>query len=164
MTKIAIAFLVVLSGVAAAEESPGAQIKRLSSVTWDPQSGKLSWVVQSGTDGGAGFAPSSEEHYEIAPKEAIMASAGQKREFTNQQAVLLGDLLHALSSYCVASTIWWYRAEKPSPSDGKPATTTPSAPAAPKPAETPDTAPHKVTEPQNLKMPLMSPYVQQVAP
>jgi len=162
MKKRAIAFFVVLASVAVADDSPAAQIKRLSSVTWDPQTGKLSWVVQTGTESTAGFAPASEEHYEIASKEAIMTSAGQQREFTNQQA--LGDLLHALSTYCVASTIWWYRGENPPRPDGKPTAPTPSGPGAAKPGEVPDTTPHKVAEPPNLKMPLLSPRVQQVAP
>ena len=163
MMKTVIAFLVVLANVGVAEDSPAAQVKRLSSVTWDPQTGRLSWVVQGGVEGTGGFAPSSEEHYEIAPNEAIMTSAGQKREFTNQEAKWLGDLLHALSTYCVASTIWWYRGENPPP-DGKPAAIPPPDPKAPKPNGTPDTAPHRVTEPQNMKMPLVGPQVHQVAP
>ena len=164
MKKTAIAFFVVLTSIAIADDSPAVQLKRLSSVTWDPQTGKLSWVVQTGTEGTGGFAPASEEHYEIAPKEAIMTSAGEKREFTDQQATWLGNLLHALSTYCVASTIWWYRGENPPPPDGKPTTSPPSVPEAPKPGGSPDTAPHKVTEPQNLKMPLMSPHAQPIVP
>ena len=162
--KTAIAFFVVLTGMAIADDSPAVQIKRLSSLTWDPQTGKLSWVVQTGTMGTAGFAPSSEEQYEIAPKEAIMTSAGQQRGFTNQQAVLLENLLHALSRYCVASTIWWYRGENsPPPTDDKPITSPPSAPEAPKPGGPANSAPQKATEPQKLEMPPMRPGVQPVA-
>ena len=164
MQKTAIVICAVLASIAMADDSPAAKIKRLASVTWDPQTGKLSWVVQTGTEGTGSFASSSEEHFEIAPKEATMTSAGQQRGFTNQEAEWLGNLLHALSTYCVASTIWWYRAENPPSPDGKPTTAPPAAPDAPKPGGTPDTTPHKVTEPQNLKMPLTSPHIQQVAP
>jgi hypothetical protein len=164
MTKTVIAFLVVLAGAGVADDSQPAQVKRLASVTWDPQVGKLSWVVQSGKEGTAGFEPSSEEHYEFAPKEGIMTSGGQKREFTDQQGTGLADLLHALSTYCVASTIWWYRGENPPTPDGKPTTAPPSNPEGLKPGETPDTAPHKVTQPRNLKMPLLSPQAQPLVP
>ena len=164
MKKTAIAFFFVLAGVAIADDSAAVQLKRLASLTWDPQTGKLSWVVQTGTEGAAGFAASSEERYEIAPKEAIMTSAGQKREFTDQQATWLGNLLHALSTYCVASTIWWYRGGNPPPPDGKPVTSPPSTPEAPKPGGTTDTAPQKVAEPQNLKMPFMRPHTQPFVP
>jgi hypothetical protein len=164
MTKAMIAFLIVFASVSIADDSPPAQVKRLSSVTWDPQIGKLSWVVQSGTEGTAGFEPSSEEHYEFAPKEGIMTSGGEKREFTDQQGTGLADLLHALSTYCVASTIWWYRGETPPAPDGKPTTSPPSKPEAPKPAENPDTAPHKVTQPRNMKMPLLRPLAQPLVP
>ena len=163
MKKTLIGFFLVLASMAIADDGPAAQIKRLASVTWDPQTGRLSWVVQTGTDGTAGFSPSSEEHYEIAPNEAIMTSAGEKRDFTDKEAARLGNLLHALSTYCVASTIWWYHGQNPSP-DGKPAISPHSDPGKTNPSGGPDTTPHKVTEPQNLKMPLAGPQVLQVVP
>lgn len=168
MTKSVIALIFAVVGVAAADDGASVeQVKRLSSVTWDPQTGRLSWVIQSGTEGTAGFVPSAEEHYEVAPKEGVMtsSSSGEKREFANEQATWIGDLLHALSAYCAASTIWWYRGATPASPEGKPTTAPHSDPEAPKPGGTLDTAPHKVTEPQNLRMPLMNPSTsQKVAP
>jgi hypothetical protein len=165
MMKTVIALIFAVVSVATADDGPAVQVKRVSSVTWDPQTGRLSWVVQSGTEGTDGFAPVSEEHYEIASKESVMTSSGEKREFTSEQVTWAGDLLRALTAYCAASTIWWYRGGTLPPSDDKPTTSPRSDPEGPKSGGTPDTAPHKVTEPQNLKTPLMSPQASpRVAP
>ena len=53
-----------------------------------------------------GFLASAEEHYEVSPNEAVMIVQGQKRAFTAQEATWVGNLLHVLTGYCIASTFW----------------------------------------------------------
>src|SRR5215469_4975561 len=86
----------------------GTAVKRIGSITWNAEAGKLEWVVQSGTMRDGNFVPSSEEtHYEITPEQAMMAFQGQQRGFTDQEAAWLQGLLHVLSVYCAESTVWW---------------------------------------------------------
>ena len=83
------------------------QVKRLGSVTWDLDAHKLVWVVQKGTMVDDEFVPASEERYEISPDEATMATAGETRGFSGQEAVSLHKLLDTLSLYCAESVVWW---------------------------------------------------------
>jgi hypothetical protein len=122
-------------------------------LTWDIQTGKLAWVVQTGQERNDEFLSSSEEHYEISPDDAVMAVKGEKRGFTAQEARWLGKLLHVLTGYCIASTFWWHRGEALPPAEGKPTqtppATPPSNPGGSKPAQAPDGAPVKVVEPDD---------------
>jgi hypothetical protein len=141
--------------VAADGLADGTPVKRVASVTWNIQSGKLEWVVQSGTEKNGEFAPSSEEtHYEITPEEAMMAFQGQQRGFTDQEAEWLQGLLHVLTIYCAESTIWWDQGLGAPLDHGKPA----GPPPADKSGE-PDTAPHKVVSPPLRKAPGSVPLV-----
>lgn len=86
----------------------GTAVKRVGSITWNGQTGKLEWSVQSGVMRDGKFDPSSEEaHYEITPEQAMMAFEGKQRGFTDQEATWLQGLLHVLTVYCAESTMWW---------------------------------------------------------
>ncbi len=95
--------------------------KRLKSVTWDLNTHKLVWVVESGEAGSNGdFAAKTSERYEITPDEAVMAVKDEKRGFTEQEAASLHRLLDTLSLYCVESVVWWDRGEgDPIDKDGR---------------------------------------------
>jgi hypothetical protein len=127
-------------------QQPDTPAKRIASVNWNIQSGKLEWVVQSGVEHNGQFVPSSkEEHYQIAPEEAKMVFQGQQRGFTTQEADWLQSLLHVLTVYCAESTIWWEQGKGiPLDDHGKPLN--PGQPSAPPAGHTDglDTAPHKV--------------------
>ncbi|HEY7387209.1 MAG TPA: hypothetical protein VH640_01790 [Bryobacteraceae bacterium] len=129
--------------------------KRISSIKWDTQTGKLEWVVQSGVERNGQFVPSSqEERYEITPEQAMMAFQGQQRGFTTQEADWLQQLLHVLTVYCAESTVWWAEGQgTPLDSHGKPLEH--SQPPADKPAksDSSDTAPHKVQYSPERKVP-----------
>jgi hypothetical protein len=100
----------------------GKAVKRIASVTWNAQAGKLEWVVQTGVMRDGHFVPSSEDtHYEITPQQAIMAFQGQQRGFTDQEAAWLQGLLHVLTVYCAESTVWWDQGSGAPPDHGKPA-------------------------------------------
>lgn len=83
------------------------EVKRLGSVTWDLEAHKLVWVVQKGAMVEGKFVPASEQRYEIAPDDAVMAVAEEARGFDGDEAVSLHRLLDVLSLYCAESVVWW---------------------------------------------------------
>jgi hypothetical protein len=85
---------------------PG-EVKRLGSLTWDLDAHRLVWVVQKGTMVDGKFVPSSEQKYEIAPDDAVMAVEEEARGFDGDEAISLHKLLDVLSLYCAESVVWW---------------------------------------------------------
>jgi hypothetical protein len=129
--------------------------KRVSSINWNTQTGKLEWVVQSGVEHDGQFVPTSQEdHYEITPEQARMAAQGQQRGFTTEEAEWLGNVLHILTIYCAESTVWWEQGQGiPLDSHGKPLNPEqPSKPPAAQPDDQ-DTGPHKVLDQPERKVP-----------
>ncbi len=87
---------------------PGNQpVKRLNTVTWDLETHKLVWTVQSGSEVDGKFVPGSTQKYEISPDDAVMAFSNEKRGFTEEEAQSLSHLLDVLSLYCAESVVWW---------------------------------------------------------
>lgn len=103
------ALLLTLSAVAVvwAQDKPADEAKRLESVTWDLNTHKLVWVVQTGKQVDGEFIPSSSARYEVSPDEASMHFAEETRGFTAEEAASLHHLLDVLSLYCAESTDWW---------------------------------------------------------
>jgi hypothetical protein len=88
------------------ETQPG-MVKKLGSVTWNPEAHKLSWVIQKGTLQNGEFVSDSEERFEISPDEATMGNTSERRSFDDKEAVSLHRLLDVLSLYCAESVVWW---------------------------------------------------------
>jgi len=127
--------------------------KRVKSVTWDLQNQKLVWIVEDGTAKNGNFTPSSEERYEITPKDHAMAFQGEHRAFTSDEGTWLQHLLDILTMYCAESTVWWLDGQgepqqgEPSSKDGGP-TANPHA----TPPDHPDNAPNHDTAPKRIKI------------
>ena len=124
-------------------------MKRLNSVTWDLESHKLVWVVESGSEVDGKFVPASTQRYEISPDDAVMAFANEKRGFTEQEAQSLSHLLDVLSLYCAESVVWW--------DQGMGDPIDPDAPAAKpqrhSPPDIPPASPKKVDQPPQKPAP-----------
>ncbi len=88
-------------------DSDNQPMKRLNSVTWNLETHKLVWVVQSGSEVDGKFVAGSSQKYEISPDDAVMAFSDEKRGFTEEEAQSLSRLLDVLSMYCAESVIWW---------------------------------------------------------
>jgi hypothetical protein len=156
-TALTLFFFLATSAVA---QQQAIHVKRVVSVTWDSQSGKLVWVVQDGQEQNSEFAGSSEERYEISPKEAVMAAEGQQRKFTDTDVTRLWSLLRLLTLYCVESTMWWETGQGVPLDHEKPTDQPPSDQSVPKPTTRPDMAPTKVMdEPQYHRVPGLIPFV-----
>jgi hypothetical protein len=89
------------------EKQPPEEVKRLGSLTWNPDSHKLIWVVQKGSMVNGEFVPTGEQKYEITPDDAVMSVAQEQRGFDNDEATTLHHLLDVLSLYCAESVVWW---------------------------------------------------------
>jgi hypothetical protein len=108
---LAVLFL-SLAALSCAEDQRTPEKKRLESVTWDLKAHRLTWTIQKGTEGKEGeFQVKSTERYEIAPDEAVMLFAEEKRGFTKDEARALHRLLDTLSQYCAESVVWWDKGE-----------------------------------------------------
>ncbi len=118
-------------------------MKRLNSVTWNLETHKLVWVVQSGSQVDGKFVPSSTQKYEISPDDAVMAYSDEKRGFTEKEAESLSHLLDVLSLYCAESVVWWDQGmgdpidQDTTPSSKPQHKTKPDAPVTPKKVEHP---------------------------
>lgn len=93
--------------LAMAQDKAPETVKRLSSVTWDLNTHKLVWVVQTGTEVNGEFVPKASSKYEVSPDDANMKFADETRGFTAEEAASLHHLLDVLSLYCAESTEWW---------------------------------------------------------
>jgi hypothetical protein len=93
--------------------------KKLGALTWDPDTRKLAWTVETGSMVEGKFVAASKKRYEITPDDATMATATEKRSFDNDEAVALHHLLDILSLYCAESAVWWDQGPG-SPTDSKP--------------------------------------------
>lgn len=130
----------LFAALAIAQEQAPETVKRLDSVTWDLNTHKLVWVVQTGKQVGGEFVPDSSSRYEVSPDEATMASVEEKRGFTEEEAASLHHLLDVLSLYCAESTVWWEKGE--GTPMGKPTERKTTAPSQPGPK------PVRVNQPQ----------------
>ena len=88
-------------------ELPAADRRRLESVTWDPVSHVLRWVVSSGAMHGENYKPVSHQEYEIRIDEATMRFSDETRHFSKREAESVRQVLNMLASYATESTIWW---------------------------------------------------------
>jgi len=152
--RTALALCLLFATSAWAENGPNGpaiQVKRVATLTWDLETGKLTWVVQTRAEDSPEFPAASNEKYEISPKDATMTFNGESRPFTSQEAKWLENLLHVLTGYCVASTIWWHGGQAlPDPDNPAPAPSQPDQ-TAPKPTKAPGDHPVKVVTPQSDK-------------
>jgi hypothetical protein len=129
-----------------APDAPSKQVKKLGTVTWHPDTHKLSWVVQKGTMVNGQFVSNSEERYEVSPEDAFMAYGEEHRGIDSDEAVSLHRLLDTLALYCAQSTVWWDQGQGVRlPKGGKPSETKqPSQP--PRTEPTTDPKPTRVAE------------------
>lgn len=152
--KTALVMLLSLASLGMAQEQQPDVAKRLQSVTWDLNTHKLVWVVETGKKVNGEFVADSSDKYEVSPDDAVMAFSNEKRAFGEDEAASLHHLLDVLSLYCAESVVWWDQGE------GVPVPTDSVAPPAKQPDKTnakpdkktgPDGKPVKVDQPAPKK-------------
>jgi hypothetical protein len=121
-------------------------VRRLESITWNPVTGELSWVVASWDSLEIGEQPTSRDTYSMAIDRAIMKFHGEDRKFDPVEAKHVRSLMDLLSVYAVESTVWWDqgKGEKTTdapPSNKEPGNKEPGNKDATPPKTTPKSAP-----------------------
>jgi hypothetical protein len=88
---------------------------RLETVTWNPQTEELSWVVSIHNIAGDDGHPAVQQKYTIRIDGAVMSYKGEDRHFDPAEARRVVELMNVISSYAVESTIWWTDGEDEKP-------------------------------------------------
>lgn len=90
------------------QAQPETGTRRLESVVWNPVSHELTWVVSRGEErNGNGYAPSSQDKFQINLDNATMTFNSEVRRFSEEEAANVRMLMDLISKYAVDSTIWW---------------------------------------------------------
>jgi hypothetical protein len=84
-------------------------IKKLETVTWNPQTAELSWVISVWDPAFSQDQPKAQETYTIHVDSAMMNFQGEGRQFDTEEALRMEVLMDIVSSYIVDSTAWWAR-------------------------------------------------------
>jgi len=109
--KTVLVIMLSLGALGWAQDQKPEQTKRLKTVTWDLNTHKLVWVVETGRKVDGEFVADSTAKYEVSPDDAQMIFADQKRSFGEDEAASLHHLLDVLSLYCAESVVWWDQGE-----------------------------------------------------
>jgi hypothetical protein len=90
-------------------EAPGegASLRRLETVTWNPVTDELTWVVSAGTKSAGVYNPATKETYLIQLESATMKLKGEGRLFSRDEADSVHMLMDLIAKYAVESTVWW---------------------------------------------------------
>jgi hypothetical protein len=89
------------------ERGANPKLRRLESVTWNPVSDELTWVVSTGDKAAGPYQPAVKETYHIQMDSATMTVSGEGRHFSQEEAENVQVLMDLLSKYAIDSTIWW---------------------------------------------------------
>ncbi len=90
---------------------PQIRLRRLESVTWNPVTEELTWVVSTADPASDVYKPGVKQTYVIHMDQATMNFNGSARRFDRHEAEQVYALLDVLSRYTVESTIWWEHGE-----------------------------------------------------
>jgi hypothetical protein len=145
--RTALALLLSFAAVSWGQELKQKGSKRLSSVTWDLMTHRLTWDVQTGREVNGEFRAESTAHYEISPDDAVMQVLNERRGFAAAEAKSLHRLLDTLSLYCAESAVWWDQGQGEKLEEGKPG----GKPAPRKPPAAPEPKRERVSRPEPEK-------------
>jgi len=91
------------------QSTPGTtqQLRRIESVTWNPVTDELTWVVSAGVSSSGSYKRETSMTYLIHLGSATMVFNGQRRRFDADEADNVRKLIDVLGLYAAESTIWW---------------------------------------------------------
>jgi hypothetical protein len=81
--------------------------RRLETVTWNPTTCELTWVVSEGNTSAGAYLPLARETYLVHVDAAVMQFNGEGRRFSQEEAQHVHTFMDILSQYAIGSTIWW---------------------------------------------------------
>ena len=124
---------------------------RLESITWNPQTQELSWVISIRDLASDKSQPAVQQKYTIHMDAAVMSFEGEDRHFDPDEARRVGKLMDFISTYTVESTLWWSngQGEQPNGKDGTKPGPKDKGTDKPKPAPPPARVPVGVVRPES---------------
>ena len=81
--------------------------RRLETVTWNPTTCELTWVVSEGNTSAGAYLPLARATYLVHVDAAVMQFNGEGRRFSQEEAQNVHTFMDILSQYAIGSTIWW---------------------------------------------------------
>jgi hypothetical protein len=81
--------------------------RRLETVTWNPTTRELTWVVSEGNTSTGTYLSLTRATYLIHLDAAVMQFNGEGRRFSQEEAQNVQTFMDVLSEYAIRSTIWW---------------------------------------------------------
>jgi hypothetical protein len=94
-------------------DKPGAngnvevKLRRLESITWNPVTQELTWVLSTGELNSNGYSPTKKQSYVMRMDAATMSVQGEARHFDPEEADQVGKVMDLICRYALESTLWW---------------------------------------------------------
>jgi hypothetical protein len=83
--------------------------RRLESVSWNPVSAELTWMLSVWDPAISTEQPAGQERYVIHLDKAVMEFKEESRGFDTDEAKRVRSLMDLISRYALESTVWWGR-------------------------------------------------------
>jgi hypothetical protein len=83
--------------------------RRLESVSWNPVSAELTWMLSVWDPAISTEQPAGQERYVIHLDKAVMEFKQESRGFDSEEAKRVRSLMDLISRYALESTVWWGR-------------------------------------------------------
>jgi hypothetical protein len=83
--------------------------RRLESVSWNPVSTELTWMLSVWDPAVSTEQPAGQEKYVIHLDRAVMEFQEETRGFDTDEAKRVRSLMDLISRYALESTVWWGR-------------------------------------------------------
>jgi hypothetical protein len=80
---------------------------KLETLTWNPETAELTWVISVADLGAGQDHPPVQEQYTIHVDTATMNFKEEARRFNPEEAQQVAKLMDLISTYTVQSTVWW---------------------------------------------------------
>ena len=81
--------------------------RRLETVTWNPTTDELTWVVSEGDKLAGIYLPLTRSTFLVHMDKGIMHYNGEDRRISDEEAQNISTLMNILSQYAIESTIRW---------------------------------------------------------
>ncbi len=94
-------------------DKPGAnggvevRLRRLESITWNPVTQELTWVLSTGELNGNSYSPTKRQSYVMHMDAATMSVQGEDRHFDPDEADQVSKVMDLICRYALESTLWW---------------------------------------------------------
>ena len=83
--------------------------RRLESVSWNPVSAELTWMLSVWDPSVSTDRPAGQERYVIHLDKALMQFQEEIRSFDSDEAKHVRSIMDLISRYALESTVWWGR-------------------------------------------------------